>query len=390
MRCAAGAGWITLVLAAVVGSPAFGQAASPLMLRGVTVVDVVKGELLPNRNITVSGDRVASVSAAGLPGNGPVRYAIPGLWDMHATSLEDPAAYVARGITGIRDMSSADLEQTLALYKQIEAGKIVGPRMITGGPGLRATNPEEARAAFDRLFDTDADFVRFQSDLDFEAYIALAERSRKWRYPLVGPLPPSVRLRDVLSLRQASIEGTDGLDRLTREEACDGFAGGEVAGTWFTPLLASHGSKSRRKAEALVRLMHECHAPVLAGGGVIEEVEALVEEAGFTPAEALRAATYEPARYLNSLETLGEIAIGRFADVVLLDANPLEDIANLRRVSAVVLRGRLFSRQAIVTLRQPPTIRGWSNAASTSATPKPAASSVKPPASSAKPASPTH
>ena len=388
MRFAAETGTIALVLAAAVS--AFGQAASPLMIRGVTVVDVVNGELLPNRNITVSGDRIVSVHPSGVAGNGPVRFAVPGLWDMHATSLEDPAAYVARGVTGVRDMSSADLEQTLALHKQIEAGKVVGPRMITGGPGLRAANPEEARAAFDRLFDTDADFVRFHSDLDFEAYIALAERSRKWRYPLVGPLPPSVRLRDVLSLRQSSVEGTDGLERLTREEACGGFEGAAAAGMWFTPMLASHPARLRRKAEALVRLMRECHAPVLAGGGVIEEVEALVDEAGFTPAEALRAATWEPARYLNSLETLGEISIGRFADIVLLDANPLEDIANLRRVSAVVLRGRLFHKQAIVTLRQPPTIRGWTNAASTSATPKPAASSVKPPASSAKPASPTH
>jgi len=386
MPAAARAVILHFALAAAVVWP---QPTPRLVIRGVTVVDVETGALLPDRNVFVTGDRIESIAAAvpvaitpGLrfvPGAG--RFLIPGLWDMHAAVTGgDPAAYVARGVTGVREIGGSDLDATLALYREVEAGKVVGPKLITGGPGIRASGPAEARAAFDRLFDTDADFVRFHNDIDFEAYIALAERTRKWRYQMVGPLPPPVRLLDAISLRQSSIEGLEGLTRLTREEACDGFKAAANSGVWFTPMLASQRPRDRRKAESLVRLMKECGAPVLAGNGVFEELLALVERAGFTPAEALRTATTGPARYLGSQD--------KFADLVLLDGNPLEDIANLHRVSGVILRGRYLGPAELVKLRRPPTIRWWPRPASTSATQTPAASSAKPPVSSAKPASP--
>ncbi len=392
MRFAAGAGSAMMLALAAFAQHQQQQQTSRVAIRGVTIVDVVRGQLSPDRNVTIAGDRIVSVTAgAGVaPGalqiNGAGKYLMPGLWDMHATSIAgDPAALVARGVTGVRDMSSEDLDRTLSLYREIEAGKVVGPRLITGGPGIRAASPDEARAAFDRLFATDADFVRFHADLGVEAYIALAERSRNWRYPLAGPLPPSVRLRDAVSLRQASIEGIDGLDRLSREEACEGFKAAANAGVWFVPALASQRPRNRGKAQALVGLMRACGAPILAGAGVHDELQALVD-AGFTPYEALRTATVEPARFLQSEETLGGVAAGKFADLVLLDGDPFEDIANLHRVAGVILRGRYYNAPAIAVLRRPPTIRTWT--ASTSAMPTPAASSAKPLASSARPVLP--
>lgn len=370
-------------------------------LANVTVVDVEHGYLVPNVNVTIAGDRIASVGASRVA-TVSGKFVIPGLWDMHATRLDaDTAAFqLALGITGLRDMSNAGLQQTLALYRNIEAGRVVGPRILTGGPGIRASNPAEARAEFDRVFDTNADFIHFHKDLDYEGYIALAERSRKWRYPFAGPMPPSLRLRDVLSLRQSSIEGLDRLDRLTRDEACAGFGSAASEGAWFTPLLAASLRKNP-KAVPMVRLMRECKAPVLAGGGsagLLDELEALVEFAGFSPQQALRAATVEPARFLGRQDSLGSVAPGRFADLVVLDANPLEDIANLRTVSAMVVRGKWMGREALAFLRRPPTIRTWHQspppapppAATGSAPRTPAVSSAKPPASSAKPASPTH
>jgi hypothetical protein len=330
-------------------------------LANVTLVDVAHGYLVPNVAVSISGDRIVTVSPArvGVPGSG--KFVIPGLWDMHASRLDAGIAghFLSIGITGVRDMSAASLPQTLALYRDVEAGRVAGPRILTGGPGIRAANPAEARAEFDRIFDTNADFIRFQKDLDYEGYIALAERSRKWRYPFAGPMPPSVRLRDVLSLRQSSIEGLDRLDRLTREEACAGYGSAASAGAWFTPLLAS-SLRFNPKAAAMVKLMRECKAPLLAGGGtagLLDELEALVETAGFSPQEALRAATVEPARFLGRAESLGTVAPGRFADLVVLEANPLEDISNLRTVSGVVVRGKWLSREALMMLRRPPGVR---------------------------------
>ena len=77
------------------------------------------------------------------------------------------------------------------------------------------------------------------------------------------------------------------------------------------------------------------------GFGLHEELELLVR-GGLTPFEVLRAATFEPAHYFATLDSAGTVAPGRFADLVLLDANPLRDIRNVRRISAVVANGRLF------------------------------------------------
>jgi len=82
---------------------------------------------------------------------------------------------------------------------------------------------------------------------------------------------------------------------------------------------------------------------VLPGPSLHHELERLVA-AGFTPAEALRAATLDPARFLKRENELGRVAKGMIADLVLFDADPLADVRNTRRIAAVVANGRYFSR----------------------------------------------
>ena len=73
------------------------------------------------------------------------------------------------------------------------------------------------------------------------------------------------------------------------------------------------------------------------------ELERLVE-AGLSPLEALQTATLNPARVLEMADSLGSIEPGKLADLVLLDANPLEDIRNTQKIHAVVADGRLYRR----------------------------------------------
>jgi hypothetical protein len=73
------------------------------------------------------------------------------------------------------------------------------------------------------------------------------------------------------------------------------------------------------------------------------ELELLVQ-AGLTPLEALRSATLEPGKYLGAHDTLGSIAPGKVADIVLLDADPLKDIRNTQKIDAVFLEGKYLSR----------------------------------------------
>ena len=82
-------------------------------------------------------------------------------------------------------------------------------------------------------------------------------------------------------------------------------------------------------------------------------------QAGLTPLEALQTATVNPAKVLDMADSLGTIEAGKLADLVLVDANPLTDIANTRLIRAVVADGRLYRRASldrllagVVTLNQ--------------------------------------
>jgi imidazolonepropionase-like amidohydrolase len=70
-------------------------------------------------------------------------------------------------------------------------------------------------------------------------------------------------------------------------------------------------------------------------------------EAGLSPLQAIQTATINPARFLGREKTQGTIEAGKRADLVLLEADPLKDIRNTRRIAAVLVRGRLLSRADI-------------------------------------------
>ena len=72
-------------------------------------------------------------------------------------------------------------------------------------------------------------------------------------------------------------------------------------------------------------------------------------EAGFSPLEALQTATVNPAKYLGVADA-GAIESGKRADLVVLDADPTEKIANIQGIWAVVLGGRLFDPSQLATM----------------------------------------
>ncbi|MBO9573442.1 MAG: amidohydrolase family protein, partial [Chitinophagaceae bacterium] len=80
------------------------------------------------------------------------------------------------------------------------------------------------------------------------------------------------------------------------------------------------------------------------GPSLHHELSALVR-AGLTPYEALKTSTYNIADYFGTLKEIGTVTVGKRADLVLIDANPLNDISNTRKISGVVLNGRWISKQ---------------------------------------------
>jgi imidazolonepropionase-like amidohydrolase len=121
--------------------------------------------------------------------------------------------------------------------------------------------------------------------------------------------------------------------------------------------------KFLEKELEVVQLLHKAGVPFLAGTdtppGVYifpgfslhEELQRFVA-AGFTPLEALQTATLNPARFFQLEEQLGSIEAGKQADLVLLEANPLEDIANTQKIAGVFLNGRYFSRPELQKMLQ--------------------------------------
>jgi len=85
------------------------------------------------------------------------------------------------------------------------------------------------------------------------------------------------------------------------------------------------------------------------GWGPHMELEAFVNWVGMTPAEAIVSATSAAAKFVGVDNRLGSIAVGKGADFIVLDANPLDDIRNTRRINQVYLRGKQVNRTAMKT-----------------------------------------
>ncbi|MEO7141921.1 MAG: amidohydrolase family protein [Bryobacteraceae bacterium] len=124
--------------------------------------------------------------------------------------------------------------------------------------------------------------------------------------------------------------------------------------------LLAYRRKQFDRAVDMVRRMRSSGVAILAGSGsgdplsipgatLHDELQLLVS-AGLTPMEALRSATIEPAKYLGWDDALGTIETGKVADLVLLNANPLDDIANTQKIAVVVLRGKVLGKAQLARI----------------------------------------
>jgi imidazolonepropionase-like amidohydrolase len=112
-----------------------------------------------------------------------------------------------------------------------------------------------------------------------------------------------------------------------------------------------------RKELEIVGAMQRAGVQILAGtdtlnpfcfpGFSLHDELGLLVQSGLTPMQALQAATLNPARFLGREKDFGMIAEGQIADLVLLDANPLDDIGNTKKISAVVVGGKFLPRASL-------------------------------------------
>ena len=123
----------------------------------------------------------------------------------------------------------------------------------------------------------------------------------------------------------------------------------ESAEAWWTRQFANDfklAGEMHRAGVAMLAGSDSLDRFVFPGESLHQELQ-LLQDVGFTPIEALQAATRDPAVFLGREMDFGGVAVGRIADLVLLDANPMDDVANARKISAVIRGGQFLDRAAL-------------------------------------------
>lgn len=373
-----------------------------LVVTHVTVVDVANGALLPDRSIVIDGGRIVQVDTSPrltVPRgtaelDGTDRFVIPGLWDMHVhlSDTATAAQLLHWGITGARVMSGP-LDATLAMREDLRTHPTRGPTLVAAGLALHGKDSfasdtglalvqsaADARRAVDSLARRRVDFIKVHEGLSPQVWFAIARAAREHYLRLSGHVPAGLSAESLSAHGLTSIEHLEFLpDRClvifdsttrARHSAPAGCRTADLQlllqhlhtnGVWLDPTISSFRVFAPGQFPSilagfvdLAAQIRSAGLPILAGtdlgssgmipGESLHDELGLLVAAGYTPVEALRAATLNPATYLQAADTLGRVAPGFVANLVVLAANPLEDIRNTRSIVAVVHDGVVVPR----------------------------------------------
>ncbi len=314
--------------------------------------------------------------------------------------------FVANGVTTVRGMQGNPAQ--FAIRERIERGELIGPTLYLGSPPLHgngARNAEGAERLVREFHAAGFDLLKVHEGLSPATYDAIAATARELGIPWGGHVADAVGLEHALRAGQSSIDHLDGyveavgtddariaaLARATREAGAwvvptmklwdNAFLGGSdleelrtypelkyVPRQWvenwtqqFQNLRAEidleEGARVRTLRRRILRALADADAGILLGSDAPQmfsvpgfslhrEMQVMVE-AGLTPYQILRAGTRNVAAYFDALDEFGTIAVGRRADLILLEANPLDDVANLQRRAGVMVRGRWIPESEI-------------------------------------------
>jgi len=346
---------------------------------GVNVVPMDSEHVLRDQTVIVEDEHIAvvgPVESVEIPVDARViygrgRWLVPGLTDMHVHIRRvDLPRYVENGITTVRDL--AGLDSVLSIAASVNAGELHGPRILASSMLLTGANPQnpqfsrpvtrasDAAAAVDQQLARGCTSIKVYDGLARDVYDAIIAAARARGVKVAGHVTSQVPVAHAMVM-QDSIEHLSGYPL-----GFDGAglaAASREAGVWNCPTMVvftqwvTRDMPEPQRTEllaarrALLTALDEGGARILAGtdaGYLVPAGTALHDEfdellaAGLTPYEVLGAATRAAGEYFED-PTLGVIAVGARADLVLVRENPLENIATLRNPQAVMLRGRWIS-----------------------------------------------
>ncbi|MBK7670036.1 MAG: amidohydrolase family protein [bacterium] len=337
-------------------------------------------------------------------------YAAPGLTDMHVhtESASDWLLDLACGVTTVREMGG--FPWLLAAREQINADYMLGPTLYVAGTIINAlplegyaVTPRDAVSARRVVRQQAAcgyDFVKVHNLVPRRLFDAIAAEAARFGMDVVGHVPHGITVRHAVEQGLRTMEHLKGfIDDRTLQMGDQDYAAAADPEVWVTPTLSAFRrlavqeqsilvSPAARYVPARVRARWEQLLTVpeddalrlqrgavglagqiipalqaqsaqflagtdganypfqITGFGLYEELR-LLQAAGLTPGEALRAATSSPAAAMRAAFDFGRIRPGMRADLVLMPRNPLLEPAAYADHEGVMVRGRWLARQTL-------------------------------------------
>jgi imidazolonepropionase-like amidohydrolase len=339
-----------------------------------------------------------------MPGLGEMHAHLPSPADPPGYMQTALALYVANGVTTVRGMLG--YPNHLAVRKEIRSGKLWGPSLFLAGPGLSGDTVKSPEDGVAQVLEQKAqgwDMVKILPGLTRAEYDAIMTAARRVGIRTGGHVPKDVGIYHVLESGQETVEHLDGYEDALGfgKYMSDDFLKTVAlktreAGAWTCPTLAimrfvlaldraedllarpemeylpkvqvdawlklynrgvGKGVAApdveriiQQNRERLLKTLNDVGAPILLGddtpnlfqvpGFSIHNELAAMQTAGLSPYDVLLSGTKRIGEYLH--KPVGTVTVGYTADLLLLDANPLEDVANVRKLSGVMLRGQWF------------------------------------------------
>ena len=323
----------------------------------------------------------------------------PGLWDMHAhaAQIEWLPAYLAAGVTTFRDMGGEQPFLT-AMRDAVASGKGLGPRVLLAGlvdgdatgafGAVVASTPEQGRAIVDRYKAAGFNQMKLYSLLQPDVVSAITSRAHELGMSVTGHVPTALGLTraveagmdhvahlpisgdpqspqtrvviDLLAKHKTVVDPTLPWNELlghAPETALESFEPGFAHAP--PALLANYRSvkndtdavsaKRRvRDSQTMVKALFDAGVPIVAGTdgalpgySLLRSIEMYVD-AGLTPMQAIESATRVPAESMGMASDAGTIAVGKRADMIVLNADPLAAISNIRNLRWTIASGRVM------------------------------------------------
>ncbi len=313
--------------------------------------------------------------------------------------------FIANGVTGVRDMGG-DVPVLLEWRKEIADGQTIGPRMIISGPMLDGYLPnsklrfpssiaaaeahkqglpivghvpdkvrieevveagqksiEHLMGIFEGCSTEEGKFIKGEGNLKLllttqdqqrcDTLIQLLAQNQTWQVPTLA----WQRGGTFLDQRDLKHQPLDKYVPVYWRDVTWRRFSDEMMPELLRDPLALRQQYFTRNLQ-MVGALHHAGVPFMAGtdaapgvyimpGFSLHDELANFVEAGFTPMESLQTATSNPAKFLGMEVSFGSVETGKIADLVLLSANPLDDIRNTQKINVVIAHGRLFDRAAL-------------------------------------------